>query len=385
MANLMDYLDWRGGIPLDRVPLNEVDALILATLCYNRMGDRIGGDAGLPLRELAPLVPPLPPEANIYYKKRREMMLKMAATERFGGICLRNYVDILDRGRSMQFSAVTIDLPDGTAYVAFRGTDSTLVGWREDFMMSYETPVNAQEAAAVYLMQAAEKHHGPLMCGGHSKGGNLAAWAAAKASAPVRRRLRAVYSFDGPGLDEETAASEGYREILPVLRSLVPQSSVVGMLLAYHENYEVVRADSAFIWQHNVFSWEVLGGSLVRNGELTQGAGVIQRAVQDWIEHYDRAERKLMVETVFRVLAASGAQTIGDLKADLLGSALRMLEESHELRKDQRDKVLGMLAGLVKSGSDSFLRDLSDKSRTALEALGGMVAGYLKDLGGRKD
>ena len=223
------------------------------------------------------------------------------------------------------------------------------------------------------------------MCGGHSKGGNLAAWAAAKASAPVRRRLRAVYSFDGPGLDEETAASEGYREILPVLRSLVPQSSVVGMLLAYHENYEVVRADSAFIWQHNVFSCEVLGGSLVRNGELTQGAGVIQRAVQDWIEHYDRAERKLMVETVFRVLAASGAQTIGDLKADLLGSALRMLEESHELRKDQRDKVLGMLAGLVKSGSDSFLRDLSDKSRTALEALGGMVAGYLKDLGGRKD
>ena len=185
----------------------------------------------LSIRELASMQPPAP---NAHAAERKELLERMAASNRFGGLMLRDFVNEVDAARSIQFSAVTADCPDGSVLVAFRSTDSTLVGWKEDFMMAFETPVPAQTEAVAYLERAAASAAGPLRLAGHSKGGNLAVYAAMNAPDAVQARIEAIYSFDGPGLDEDSIRSERYARIRSRIFSFLPQASIVGLLLAYH-------------------------------------------------------------------------------------------------------------------------------------------------------
>ena len=251
MPNMMDYLAWRGDIALDYSPFGDVDSLILASLSYLTYPE----EAGL-LRDLALTVPPVDKMQFAFVHEIRAMLSAAAMTERFAGIGMRHPVAVTDQDRDMQFAAVTFDLPDGTHYVAFRGTDSTIVGWREDFNMAFESPVPAQSAAVKYLNEAGALTDGPLILGGHSKGGNLAVYAAAHADPMTQNRIRAVYSFDGPGLDDATMASEGYANIARRIRSFVPQHSVVGLLLPYHPEYPGGQSDGAGLLQRDSLPWQ---------------------------------------------------------------------------------------------------------------------------------
>ena len=158
-----------------------------------------------------------------------------------------------------QFAAMTFDLPDGSSYIAFRGTDATIVGWKEDFNMAFQYPVPSQAEAADYLNEAARHCRGKLYVGGHSKGGNLAVYAAANCRPDVSARLARVFSHDGPGFLEQALQSEAFRQVLPKIEKTLPQSSMIGMLLEHQENYKIVKSSSISIWQHNPFSWEING------------------------------------------------------------------------------------------------------------------------------
>lgn len=350
MPNMMDYLAWRGDIALDYSPFNDVDSLILASLSYLTYPE----ETGL-LRDLALTVPPVDKMQFSFVHEIRAMLSAAAMTERFAGIGMRHPIAVTDQDRDMQFAAVTFDLPDGTHYVAFRGTDSTIVGWREDFNMAFESPVPAQSAAVKYLNEAAVLTDGPLILGGHSKGGNLAVYAAAHADPMTQSRIRAVYSFDGPGLDDATMASAGYANIARRIRSFVPQHSVVGLLLTYHPEYTVVKSDGVGLLQHDSFTWQVLGTGFIAVTELDVSSQLVDQTVHAWLSQVSPEKRRIFVNTIFDVLEASGANTVKELVRNIPSRLPAVLKALQQVDAETARMVLTLWGQFVTIGATNII------------------------------
>lgn len=369
MANMMDYLIWRGDLDMGSVTWCDVDGLILASFCYNDLSSGAQAlQAEAPLRELAPQLDLMARTGNQYFLQWRALLYAMAEGTRFGGMRVHHYENVVDSARETQFSALTCDLDDGSAYVAFRGTDSTLVGWREDFNMSYESPVPAQNSAVAYLEAAAARAPGPLRVGGHSKGGNLAAYAAAHVSQAVQKRLISVYSFDGPGLDDATIASPGYEHIRPVLRSIIPQSSIVGLLMNYHANYTVVRAKAVSILAHDAFTWQVQGPRFVPAG-LTDASRLLDETVHEWLKKCTPDQRKVFVDALFEILSATDATTTTELSGDKLRSAAAMLAATRGMDTETRRMFLLLIGRFLSIGASNVLGLVAERQRERIAGL----------------
>ena len=375
MANMMDYLAWRGDLSLAVSPWCGVDRLIMASFSYNVLScEQAASEEGIALHEMAPLLDLPQRTGNVYFEQWRTLLYTMAETPRFMNMRVHHYVDIVDAEQSMQFSAYAADMDDGSTFVAFRGTDSTLVGWREDFDMSYESPVPAQTSAVKYLEGIAERRPGKLRISGHSKGGNLAAYAAAHASPEVQARIDSVYSFDGPGLDDDTMASEGYANILPVLHSVIPQASVVGLLMNYHANYTVVKSLAISLWQHDAFKWQVLGTDFVP-GERTGASVVMDETLHEWLKACTPAERKEFVEALFDVLDSTDANTLAELSGEKIKSAAMIISGVYAMKPEMRKmflRLLGMFLSMTATNAaemfDERRRDsMTERRKTLIE------------------
>lgn len=361
MPNMMDYIAWRGDLPVAAAPWRDVDSLILASFCYNDLGEHAQSAAGIPLRELAPMLTLREQTGGLFFRQWRDLLYAMAETQRFGSMGVHDYVDDIDPSRGMQFSAVTCDLDDGSAVIAFRGTDNTIVGWREDFDMSYESPVPAQTEAAAYLLRIAAQSDRPLWVTGHSKGGNLAAYATAHAPEEVQARLLGVYSFDGPGLDDGTMASDGYERIRGRVHSLIPQSSVVGLLLSYHPDYTVVRARALSLLQHDAFTWQLDGPRFVALQQVDIASQLTNRTVHEWLKHCPPEQRRRFVDTMFSLLEATHASTLNELNADRLKTASALLAATRALDAESRRMVRTMVGQLMTIGAANAWEMITDK------------------------
>ena len=290
----------------------------------------------------------------------KRLLQAMAASPRFrdirvGGFRLSR--DTPDEGWPKQFAAVTLLLDDGTAYLAFRGTDATFDGWREDFNMTFARPVPAQAEAFVYLLDAAQAcPAAPLVLGGHSKGGNLAVYAAAEAPAEIRERIARVYSHDGPGFDAEFLVSEGFCAIAGRVDKTLPQSSVVGMMLENQEDYSIVRSTSVGIFQHDPFSWVVEGQSFVEVEGLSAGARHVDAALNDWICGRTPAERDRFTSELFGLLGATNATTMAEAREHwrtlLPAMATAVADMDPETRRFMLRTVGALVRGLLPGGTD---------------------------------
>lgn len=350
MANMLDYLVWRGDVPLSLSPWNDVDSLIASTLSYMTYPPE-----PVLLSDAAAQLPP-PPQMEINFVKDARSLLSAAGmTERFAGLTLHHAMAHTDLERDMQFAAVTLTLPDGTHFISYRGTDNTIVGWREDFNMAFESPVPAQTAAVQYLLQLAEDTAGPLLLGGHSKGGNLAVYAAAHADPAIQHRIHAIYSFDGPGLDDATMASDGYAGIARRIRSFVPQSSVVGMLLAYHPEYTVVKSDALGLLQHDTFTWQVLGTRFLETPEVDVGSQLVNQTVHAWLSRVTPDERRRFIDTLFDLLEATGASTMKELMTDVPGRAAGILKALQRVDFDTARMIAALLGEFMSIGAQNIL------------------------------
>ena len=350
MANIFDYLIWRSDVPIGPTPWNDVDSLIAATLSYQTYPAE-----PILLRDAAAQLPPPPALEINFIKESRGLLSAAGMTERFAPLVIHHAVADTDLAREMQFAAITLTLPDGSHFVAFRGTDNTIVGWREDFNMAFESPIPAQVSAVDYLNRVAADVSGPLILGGHSKGGNLAVYAAAHATPEIRQRIRAIYSFDGPGLDDATMASDGYAAIARLIRSFVPQSSVVGMLLAYHPEYTVVKADAVGLLQHDCFTWQVLGTRFVEAPEVDVGSQLVNQTVHTWLSRVTPDQRRRFVDTLFDLLEASGASTMKELTTDVPERALAILKALQKVDFDTAVMIATLLGDFVSIGAQNLL------------------------------
>ncbi|MGM9618833.1 MAG: DUF2974 domain-containing protein [Oscillospiraceae bacterium] len=372
MANILDYLDWRGDLTLREAPFNEVDNLILAELSF------IDYEGIVP--EMAGRQAPTLREAAEQYFARHDgekldmgvlvpdtiasLLEKAGASRRFGDMRLLSYVSLLDLKREMQFAAITVEVAPKLLYVAYRGTDDTLVGWKEDFNMSFLTPVPGQEEAVRYLDRVARHWPGRrLMVGGHSKGGNFAVYAAVRAKERVQSRIIAVYNNDGPGFDEAVLATPEHRRIEDRIRTIVPEDDVVGMLMSHEERYSVVRSDQTALLQHDGFSWQVLGDSFVHLSEISREGKLVDQTVKAFAAGLTKQQRERFVDVLYEILTASDARTLSDLQKDRWKTVSAMVKSSRELDEESRQLLYDTVRLLFREGANSIRAALREERR----------------------
>lgn len=374
MGTVYDYLTWRGDLTMRAAPFCEVDSLILSMFAYLDMQDIVpapGEEGELSVWAASKAFLERYPDPKkskmgvLIPKDIVKMMRAMRSTKRFGTLKMSGYVNLIDPETELQFSAVTFLMADGTAIVTYRGTDDTLVGWKEDMNMCFLPVVPAQIKAVEYLKNVAKEHKGKLILTGHSKGGNLAVYAAVHSDAAIRERITAVYSNDGPGFGKNILDDPDYREIRPRICNLVPQSSVVGMLLEHDENFTVVksRQKSGFL-QHNGLSWEILGNSFVHLKDVTSDSRKLDRTVNQWIRDMTPEQREEFAEAVYQLFSVDGAQTL----TDLVAARKKWFSHTKSLDPKVHETIQKMLSELIGINKISKIKDVFRRSAKEAEA-----------------
>ncbi len=352
MNNILSYTEEQLDTFRAR-PFGPVDSLILSWVANFRFPLRahsLHNWVGLPLRDLfrAEDFPTLfhglwDPAGS------RALLTALAASPRFREVRLMGYTNRTDAGQEMQFTAVTFQLRPDLFYVAFGGTDTSLVGWKENFNMTFLSPVPAQTEAVRYLTQAAARCPGELLVGGHSKGGNLAVYAAGSVDTGVQARIRRVYSHDGPGFPKDFLASPGYQAIRDRVEKTVPQGSVVGLLLE-SEVCQVIQSSQRGFFQHDPFSWTVEGTGFLPAPALTQEARYWDRTLDDWVEGVEPAQREGFIDALYDILTSTHATSLEDLRDHWQTHLPAILKAAGSLEPDTRTLLLQTLRELGTAG-----------------------------------
>ena len=367
MANIFDYLQWRADIPMAVDGFNEADNLVLSMLAYSDLG-------GIVSRFGAPT--PLPEVHSAFFElhSREEiekstvitakapfLMDEMCTGARFEGMRIGYYLDEIDRENNAQIAAMTFFLPDDTVYVAFRGTDNTLIGWKEDFDLSYASGTPGQLRAAEYLNEIGAAVPGRLRIGGHSKGGNFAIFASAFCASTVREKIDVVYTNDGPGFMEEITDSPEYRRILPRIVSIIPDTSVIGLLFANDCPHKVVKSSANGLYQHDGFSWEILRNRFVP-AELTELGRFIDKSLDGWLDTLDAEDRKSFTDTVFELFRSTGMETLSAMSGQKLKSLEAILTTMRDLPKDKQRELRRLALQLLQSGGQTAKEQLPKRT-----------------------
>lgn len=358
MANLFDYLDWRGDLTLAQDPLNQVDNLILSRISYLPL-DGIVPEPGDGFRSIGDTAKQFFDEQQnnapgdqrrVLMKNDARLLSALAESPRFRTMQLSRYVNHIDFQEEKQFSAVSISLGTGAHYLSYRGTDDTFIGWKEDFNMGYLETIPSQKEAVAYLETAAAALPGPLFLGGHSKGGNLAVYAAAFCRPETQKRIPAVYNNDGPGFNAQVLETPGYQAVQERIHTFVPQSSVVGMLLDHEENYTVVHSKQVGLLQHDIYSWQLMGKELEQLDTVTDGSRFLDKTLQHWVASMDPAQREQFVDALYDVLSATNATTVTGLAKNMgaLGQALK------DADTPDKQAIIGALRLLFRSARENL-------------------------------
>ena len=336
----------------DERPFCQVDSLVLSSIAYTFFPKEILPEGDWNGIHFANLLKAEYFEQMFHGiwngKSCLELLIALACSPRFRDTLICGYTQKYDAATEKQFSAVTFRLTPDTSYIAFRGTDSSIIGWKEDFNMSFIRPIPSQLEAAEYVNETIKYSRRKIRLGGHSKGGNLAIYAAVKAKPSLKRRIIAVYNNDGPGFDREMIESEEYRQMLPKIKTIVPEHSVVGMLLEHEEKYMIVKSSQTGIMQHDAMSWQVCGNRFETVKSVDRTSRMLNEALSNWINGLSRMQRSEFVETLFAIITSSGAVNLSDLSADrfnFAGSALKMYSSLDRETKIMLRRMLKSLTG----------------------------------------
>lgn len=334
MNNSLDYVKWRGDLSFEFSPVNEVDIFLFSQLSTpDYSGIVPQGGESIALAEAGPKFFEIHGDSvsqlGVLQSEYVIPMLRLLpGTERFGSIKLSGYINKVITENVEQFSAVTIDLPCGARCVSFRGTDDTIIGWKEDCNLAVSESVPAQEDALEYLISSAEGFCGDLYVCGHSKGGNLAVYAAAKAPDDIKAHIKSVYNFDGPGFSAEFLASGGYSAVKDRVITVLSQNSLVGILLSQVGTLKYVRSFRSGPIAHDGFTWEVLGKEFVPEDGLSDSSRAIKKAINETLSGMDTGEKQGFIDELFALLLSTGSETITELSNDIRASKLQSTAEA---------------------------------------------------------
>lgn len=325
MATINDYLAKHKNETFEQFPFNEADILCLNELgyfCFEDLDNTLDFSKELTLHDIL-----MPYEAGervfnhsfLVTKARVELLKNVASSRRFADLHLSAYVNDVDSEYERQFSAMVFSLPEIDHYqLVFRGTDDTLIGWKEDFKLTYVREIPAHRAAVTYLERYLASHPMPIMVSGHSKGGNLALYAAAHVKEKWCPQIKQVYMLDAPGLQEKELERVGYQAIRERVRVIRPEGSIVGIMLYNDIDPVVVKSQASGIMQHALTTWQFDAetGQLILAEQPTDLSRNLEKTFKQWTDELSSQELKILFDTLFDTLMSSGIKSINDVTID---------------------------------------------------------------------
>ena len=350
---LLKFICEYGELDFSEQPFCEGDDAVLAMLSYMDMSGLME-DGPLLLTELCERYLAEERGEQLLTYDAERLARNMARAMRYRELKVSDLKEFIDG--NTQFCAVCFHLPDGSCYAAFRGTDASVAGWKEDFSFAFLDETYGQRLAAEYLKELMERYGAPFHAGGHSKGGNLAIYAAAKLPAEFKDRLVKVWSNDGPGFRKNVLDDPGFLEIKDKTVVIVPEASVVGMIMPTFYERLIVKSDGALFFQHLPDCWLIKGGSFVRSEGLSGFSGWTEESIQGWLDEMDDDERRLFIEAVFGVLEASGLKSFDELTEDLVGRAGSIVQSIRNMDSGSRKHVLSMAVRFGKASTFALLK-----------------------------
>lgn len=367
MYNILDYLKWRGDLSFTQDGLNEVDNLILSTLAYIEFDGIVPFEKSSERILLSDIADQAyaaidfnaPRAKNQFFLQITRLLTEAAVTKRFGSLRLSRYINRIDLENSEQFSAIVFSINDYLHYIAFRGTDDMLVGWKEDFQMSFMDEVQAQKDAVAYVRRIIPSLEGRFYLGGHSKGGNLAVYTAVTMQ-EAHERIIAVYNNDGPGFQDKFLESPGYHQMLPKIHTIVPNTSVVGILMEHLEDYVVVNSSQKGIGGHSSFAWEVIGNHFVHKPGLLRSSIILNRTIRQWLNKITVEERAAFVEELFEIVYSSGLVTVSGISVDKLSAANLMLKAYKNMKPEAKKMMKRLIHLFIEEGQKVFISSLEE-------------------------
>ncbi len=370
MGNMESYLDWRGDITFDVDPFNIVDAVILCQLIYTDFEGFVppmGSGESVSIEEVCERYFNAYTDEEIisrkiYTRMSPFLMRRMVKSKRYAGLRLSNYVDEVDLDSDIQLSAVTYHLSDGSLFIGYRGTDSTLAGWKEDLMLSYQVGTNGQLASAIYLNYIRKMFPDVpiLRVGGHSKGGNFAVYAACCCNEEAGARIRKVYNLDGPGFSKEFVERPEYTRLIPKTESVSPEVALVGCLFESKLKTYYVESTEKFLLQHDMFSWQVLANHMVVTENRAPISYKVEYMVDEWLLTLDEDTKASVIDTAFDILSEAESDTFPELTDDLFGNVGKIWSAAMNLPKDKQKEGLSTIVKMLKAGGSAILSKNED-------------------------
>lgn len=370
MKNMLDYIKEFGHVSFEERAFSEIDALVLTELEYLPLEKVVPNDENgenfVTVKEIAEYMQEHKQELfdenpMMITQERHEVSQVIADAPRFQSLKFFGVVSEWDKDTTKQFAAVTVEVEPSVRLVVFRGTDETLIGWKEDFLMTYSPLVAAQTDAKEYLAKQASLWGGDLMISGHSKGGNLAIYAAATQEEDVQLRIVDIFCFDSPGLYRSVLETKGYQNIVPLAMRYIPQDSLVGLMLESEVPYVIVKSNATGAMQHSAMTWEIEDGQFIKMEKLTKNSQLNDQTFKKWTESVSDEELELFWNVFFELLFSVGIDTVNDLYGQFMHYVQEFLKAAGDMDEEKRE-LLTRIALLLVSTRFEVWKDSLDMS-----------------------
>ena len=336
MKNFLDYLQ-DNNKTFKESSFNDIDSLILAYLSYFHFPNTLTRLKDLDISKTTKV------------EKNREFIKRVVTSNRYKDIESCFYVEDTNDLIEKQFSAVTFLLPNNTMYISFRGTDSTLTGWKEDFNMAFMLPVPAQKEALNYVEKVTKLIPRKFYIGGHSKGGNRAVYAGCNLSNNLSTRIIKIYSHDGPGFIKEFLTTSNYQNIKDKIEKIVPSSSIIGMLLYTNENYKIIKSSARGILEHDPFSWLINENNFIILKNLSDGTVFTNKVINDFLSSLSKKEREIFIDSLFTVLKSTNLTTLDEISKNFIVKLPNILIAIYKLDDVNKKYIIKTIKALIKS------------------------------------
>ncbi len=297
--NVIDYIKLNKNRTFTELPFNEIDSVIFTQLAYIPFKEIVTKEKK-DLMEVAKEFFQKYEKKDIqkmvvFVRKALNLLNLIKSTKRYSSVKLFNYIKILNSAQ--QFGALTIEFSNGF-YVAYEGTDDTIAGWIEDFKLAYQHPIPSQLLAKKYLTKVGKYAKKPIFVGGHSKGGNLAVYAAMNCNFFVKLKIKKIFNFDGPGFDKRTIKTLKYRMISKKIKRFIPNQSLIGLLLYHNDDISTIKSSKISILQHDIFNWQIKNNQFIVK-KLSPYSLKIANKINDTVTTLNKKDFALFINELY--------------------------------------------------------------------------------------
>lgn len=346
MSNINDYIVNYGNNDFNELPYNRIDDMILARF------------SNLPFYKIS-----LEKKETIYsifqkfkklksdeflYKGDETLIYNLGDCHRFKNMLVSNYEYKVDNINEKQFTAISIHINETEIYISYGSTDDSLTGWKEDFNLGFMDKIPSQIDGTNYLKNLSNLYNKNIRLGGHSKGGNIAIVSACNVEKSIQNRMLSISNYDGPGVTKYIADSESYQNILNKIFTIIPQNSIIGRIFEHKENFSIIESIEKGIYQHDIYSWQISGTSIVALNSCTKFSENFNEIFTDFLDKTNILERKIFVNALFTLIKSININSMSAFLQFKKINLIKMFKNNYIIEETDRKIVNKLIFSFFK-------------------------------------